>query len=77
MSYFLHRISHEWSISKPLFDKEYLTVGQHMLLSEETVKNVITNADRDTVHEAMNEYHESKGWDLMYKGATRSLTIFS
>lgn len=78
MSYFLHRISHEWSISKPLLDKGYLTVGwQYMLGSDETVKSVTENADRDTVHEAMNRYHESEGWDLMYRGATRSLSMFS
>lgn len=25
--YYLHRISHEWNVSKKLFDKGYLTVG--------------------------------------------------
>ena len=27
MNYYLHRISHHWEVSKPLFDDNYLTIG--------------------------------------------------
>lgn len=32
--YYLHRISNEWKVSKPLFDKGYLTVGWSDLRNE-------------------------------------------
>lgn len=85
MSYWLHRISYKWEISKHLFDRGYLTVGWGYMLwaSDDVVRKVTGNADRNAVHEAMNachkEYREKgeKGWDAMSRYNTRSLEIFA
>ncbi len=85
MSYWLHRISYKWEISKPLFDRGYLTIGWGYMLwaSDDVVRKVTGNADRNAVHEAINachkEYREKgeKGWDAMSRYKTRSLEIFA
>lgn len=85
MTYWLHRISYKWEISKPLFDRGYLTVGWGYMLwaSDDVVRKVTCNADRRTINEAMNACHKKyreqgqKGWDAMSGYATRSLEIFA
>ena len=32
-NYWLHRISNEWGVAKPLLDKGYLTIGWQYLMS--------------------------------------------
>ena len=78
MRYWLHRISYMWNISKPLFDRNYLTVGWgYMLASNKVVSSVTSNADRNTVREAMNAYRRENGWDEISGYKTRSLEIFA
>ena len=85
MSYWLHRISYKWEISKPLFDRGYLTIGWGYMLwaSDDVVRKVTGNADRNAVHEAMNACHKKyrekgeNGWDEMSRYNTRSLELFA
>ena len=72
MSYFLHRISHEWSISKPLFDRGYLTIGWGYLLgNEKAVSNVINHGSTEELNKLMYEVFETD-----YR-KNRSLAVFS
>ena len=85
MTYWLHRISYKWEISKPLFDRGYLTVGWGYMLwaSDDVVRKVTSDADRRTINEAMNACHKKyreqgqRGWDALSGYATRSLEIFA
>ena len=51
-NYWLHRISHEWGVAKPLLDKGYLTIGWQYLMS-------ISPALRDCIVDRRGEGFES------------------
>ncbi len=72
MSYFIHRISHEWSISKPLFDRGYLTIGWGYLLgNEKATSNVKNHGSSEELNKLMYEVFETE-----YR-KNRSLIVFS
>ena len=59
-NYWLHRISHEWSVSKPLLDKGYLTIGwQHLMSISPKLSECIVSKHGEGFDLIMKELNEN------------------
>ena len=66
-NYWLHRIKHEWNVSKPLLEKGYLTIGwQGLMARSQRLRECITKQHGEgfkLLISELNEYRPSL-WDL-------------
>ena len=67
MNYWLHRISNEWEISYPLFQKGFLSLGWNVF-SSSNILDLITNNGEDGFNLFMSEKCEKRRsrWNLWY-----------
>ena len=66
-NYWLHRIKHEWNVTKPLLDKGYLTIGwQGLMARSQRLRECITKKRGEGFGPLMNELNEYRHtrWDL-------------
>lgn len=54
-NYWLHRISNEWGVAKPLLDKGYLTIGWQCLITEKSLCECIIDKHGEGFEPLMNE----------------------
>ena len=62
-NYWLHRISNEWGVAKPLLDKGYLTIGWQYLITEKRLCECITDKHGEGFESLMKEKWRSR-WCL-------------
>lgn len=59
-NYWLHRISHEWGVAKPLLDKGYLTIGwQEIMAISPSLRECITEKHGEGFEALMNELKQT------------------
>lgn len=65
--YWLHRISHEWEVSYPLFDQGYLSIGWHSFMSSDFI-SCVQQANYNGFEQFMAEHdeHSRSRWNLWY-----------